>query len=340
MKKKILIATGVAVLTTSVFATTARMEALGQDGSKGSFYMMDTRNVFRNAAHINQMKDYMALETSNGLASERSAEGSFFRENGDFSYGVALGDTVGNYNSEMTGTGFTEEKNRLRLFIGGDMGVEWGASLYYSKSKDEANTTENSAMGLGLGMSMGDIEAYANVDLKNEAEKGTDKFEADTGFNVGASYRWSGYTFFADYVSGGAETTIASVKGEADRNSMTVGVGRIHELSSTARLNMDLSYATTTTGNGANEVKTTALPLTIGFEADANSWLALRGSVSQNIFIGDTETAGKKATNGSTKVSGGATLNFGKLKVDAMLGNRTSSTGGEEIGELGLHYWF
>ena len=59
MKKHILIATGLALLSGAAHATKARMQALGQDQNLGSFYLGDTRNVFRNAADLNGTKDYI-----------------------------------------------------------------------------------------------------------------------------------------------------------------------------------------------------------------------------------------------------------------------------------------
>ena len=97
-----------------------------------------------------------------------------------------------------------------------------------------------------------------------------------------------------------------------------------------------------------SEVKP-SFPLTLGFEADATSWLVLRGSVSQNVLINKTETKGvSKGTQANqTSVNAGATLNFGKLKVDGSIGNAAGT--GNQTGVLktddlltrvGVHYWF
>ena len=62
MKKHIAIAAGLAVLSTSAFATKARMNALGQGDDRGSFYIQDSRNVFRNASEVNNMTNYVVTE--------------------------------------------------------------------------------------------------------------------------------------------------------------------------------------------------------------------------------------------------------------------------------------
>ena len=94
MKKSVLIATGLAVLSTSAYATKARMSALGQDEGLGSYYMGDTRNVFRNPADLNYTKNYMVAEWGQD-AGTANAEGGFFRELGAFNYGVYLGSNNG-----------------------------------------------------------------------------------------------------------------------------------------------------------------------------------------------------------------------------------------------------
>src|SRR3954469_24344449 len=59
MKKIMLM---LAVLTTvSAHATKARLVALNQD-TNGSFYIMDTRNIFLNPAQLSSMKDHLNFE--------------------------------------------------------------------------------------------------------------------------------------------------------------------------------------------------------------------------------------------------------------------------------------
>ncbi len=370
MKKHIVLATGLAMLSTSAFATKSRMEALGQDTGRGSHYIKDTRSIFRNAAHVNTFKNYIVTEWGTEAAGADTAEGGFFREMGSFNYGIYLGSELGEHApATKTGAGYLAQTNRTQLFFGGDMGVQWGANVYYASNKDEqANTFEqkNSAFGLGLGAIFGDIEGYANLDISDKSEGRTggvagDKWEGDLGLDLGLSYSWNAWTFFAEYDMSGAEDKRAASKTEYSDDTLTVGAGYIHEVSSTARLISDISFVmrnqetkTATT----LEQKDTYIPLTFGFEADATSWLTLRGSVAQNIFLasqeGDLTTVAnnskKKTRANTTDVAAGATLTFGKLMVDGMIGT-TSNAGAAntEDGTLSLdrlmtkvavHYWF
>ena len=347
MKKQILIATGLAVLSTSAFATKARLEALGQNGEQGSFYVEDNRNIFRNASKINTHKNFITTEWGTDNSAEDTtlapnAEGGFFREMGSFAYGVYLGSDIGSQNDDRTG--YQVQDNDLDLFFGGDMGVQWGARLHYAKGETEGTIKkEHSNLGLGLGMTMGDIEAYANMILSDESKGGVaaaDKFEAN-GLNIGASYNFAGTKFFVDYDSSGYDDTVSAAKEEQSYTTIQVGAGRIHEVSSTARLNMDVAFKSYKSENKTTvttETKRTTLPVAIGFEADATSWLILRGSVSQNVLINSQEVKGTttvKSTNAdTTKVNAGATLNFGKLRVDGAIGTGGTATGGAGVLQL------
>ncbi|MAF79398.1 MAG: hypothetical protein CME60_14670, partial [Halobacteriovoraceae bacterium] len=166
MKKQIVLATIATLATSSAWATKSRMNALGQYQDRGSFYIQDTRNVFRNAARINQTNNYMVTEWGDATQSTTpKAEGGFFKNSGSFNYGVYLGSDIGDFDSRTEGfagtgtidpTGFKARSNDLDLFFGGDMGVEWGARLHYANGKTEqaAGSPElkQSTLGLGLGM--------------------------------------------------------------------------------------------------------------------------------------------------------------------------------------------
>ncbi|WP_372656047.1 hypothetical protein [Halobacteriovorax sp.] len=374
MKKQILIATGLAVLSTSAFASKARLEALGQNDDRGSFYVEDARNIFRNASKVNTHKNYITTEwgTANDAADSKTtphAEGGFFREMGSFNYGVYLGSEIDSQNASRVNIvtddtikdsgeyNFLKHDNALDLFFGGDMGVQWGARLHYASAKDEsaAVSQEHDNFGLGLGMMMGDIEAYANMTLSDESKGNVfqdstgaagDKLEGNS-LNVGVAYNLMGSKLYADYDKAGYESTIAGAKTEYTETTMTVGVGRIHEVSSTARLNMDIAYVSgkeETKTTSTVEAKETFIPLTLGFEADANSWLVLRGAITQNVLLNtDKDNAGKKTTKANTTtVTSGATLNFGKLKVDGSIGTGTAGTLQLDnlMTRVGVSYWF
>lgn len=372
MKKHVIIATGAALLSTSAFATKARMTALGQDSERGSQYIQDGRNKFRNAAHVNNMNNYAVMEW--GTAA--NAEGGFFRSTGSLAYGLYMGS--GHRQAayeEYDGTNWSSSLspynpgNELDLFIGGDAGVQWGARLNYMSGEDETAADKRSAFGLGLGMIMGDINAYANIDISDKFEDNTTPAAAvenkgKLGFDLGVAYTMNNMTFHADYASNTTELTTAGTTGveEAKISSIEVGAAQTHEISSTAMVffagqysNDKVEYTDSTSTPADNAEKTSnALTATIGFEADATSWLTWRGSVAQNIILGSTKTEGstgfvaagvngKKVTNvNSTTVAAGASLTFGKLVVDGSIGTVTAGSLrlDEAFTNVAVSYWF
>ena len=302
MKKHVMIAT-LAVLSTSAFASKARMEALGQNSDTGSHYIQDTRNVFKNPAAVNHMNNYVTFEwgeTSNSpsfkddsgtdlevdtYTTDKRPEGGFFRKGGAFAYGVYLNSNVRSQNETMieNNSTFLTEDNRVDLFIAGEAGVKWGVRAHFSSNKDEreevtlSSTTDNSTrsttytdvkerthktMGLALGIESGAMSAYVNADLKNEAENALDstgsftdgatptavkgaKWEGDLGLQVGASYKMNDMTFFGEYEKSGADYT--SEKGPNNKTTLTnttmrVGMGKIHKVSESASVMMDVSF--------------------------------------------------------------------------------------------------
>jgi hypothetical protein len=298
-------------------------------------------------------------------------------------------------NKETFGTGtFQGHSNDLDLFFGGDMGIKWGARLHYSKSDDTnfdngTSTSwdvKHSALGLGLGVMAGDIAGYANLDFSDKYEgndsSSGDMVEADLGLNIGGSYTMGSWAFFADYDKVGAEATDAGTAAAAsstnpmdtyEKSTITVGAGYTHEVTSSARIFTDLTFksqktevvtatSSAATDKSTEELKTTTLPLTVAFETDATSWLTLRGSLTQNVFINKREyttsvhtaaaAQNEEGTNdNTTTVAAGATLTFGKLMIDGMIG--TNGTGGTSsnttngvldldrlMTRVGVHYWF
>jgi hypothetical protein len=360
MKKNVLVIAGLAVLSTSAFASKARMEALGQGSATGSYYIADSRSIFSNPADLNGMKNYIVTEWGTSAVTDAAttprAEGGFFRDAGAFAYGLYLGSDT----SRVSHTGtYLDQSNAMDLFLAGDMGIKWGARVHYAGSKDETTATakKHSALGLGLGLTQGDLSAYLDMDLADKSTgDGTTAGNTDSlkpSFTLGASYAWSGYTFFGEYTSNKHEkkegtTTITTTTSK--NSEIVLGAGRVHEINPTARLitdvtlhmekatNIDTTYGTDVLADAVK--KYNRLPVTLGVEADATSWLVLRGSVSQNVIISDyTNTAGKKVTKAnSTDVNAGATLNFGKLKVDGTVGttgaSRGATTDGTEQGVL------
>ena len=134
MKKQLALGMGLAVLSTSAFATKARLLSLGQDKS-GSQYIMDQRNIFLNSAYAAKYKDMVIFEWGDDgrtgvpslIADDQDrapqAEGGFLKSAGNFVYGVYFGGES-DITNELRGYSHVGDReyhqdNQLDLFFAG-----------------------------------------------------------------------------------------------------------------------------------------------------------------------------------------------------------------------------
>ncbi len=355
MKKQLVVALGLTVLATPAFASKARLQALGED-TYGSFYVNDNRNVFLNAANVNNQKDLATFEFGNttnsqdGTTSPR-AEGGVFKSMGNLVYGVYLGsqsNTSNGYRSAagLNGGAGTFESNNLDLFVGGDAGMKWGANVTYSNTaKDEtANGAKQEAIRTRLGVIAGDIEGFANINLVNNAKDSTgQKFEGKLGYQLGAIYNLNDYRIFAEYRDFSGKAKGAN-DADISSNQLQIGAGRSTKLNDKAtlftRAQFQHNKASNDSGSatfaatcssafsvGCKSYTSSQVPLVAGLEYDAASWLTLRGSVSQVLWGTQEDKSNKKGFANSTTVNAGASLKFGEMTVDGVIGNSAALAG-------------
>lgn len=350
MKKQLTVALGLAVLATPAFATKARLQALGED-SYGSFYVNDNRNIWLNAAQVNNHRDLVTYEFGTSdvdldTANTPRAEGGVFAQGGNLVYGVHFGGASNTSNLLRTAAGVDKgEENNLDFFVGGDTGLKWGANLGYTKSaKDEtAGDEKQDALRTRLGVIAGDTQGYANINLTNKAEDAAgDEFKGKLGYQVGAIHAWNGYSFTVDYRSFKGDNDTADT--EIKHSRTQVGAGRVTRLNdrtnlftratldmfkteNEAALGTDLGGACTSAnyGAGCEEFDTTRLPVVVGLETEATSWLTLRASVGQTVYGKEEGKDLKRGVRNSTIVNAGASLKFGELSVDGVIGNGDGS---------------
>ena len=358
MKRNLVLAL-VVLASTSVFATRARIEALGED-KDGSFFIEDSRNIFLNAAHVNHIKDSVILEWGDqqdyDSATNSDAEGGFFRSHGKFTYGVYFGrqaNTIQTIRSNAT-TGvnnFLANENNLDLYFGGDAGgIEWGAALSYSSSDKESTTQEQSAYALRLGAVMGATEVWLNSSLGNDAESGTNEFDGKIGIQAGVSHGFGhGYRAFAQYRTNGADVNAAgTLAREIDFNDIQIGIGKTTALNDNANMFTRVQYTqsstevTIVTPATVSETDSKSLTVVAGLEADVKEWLTVRGSVTHELW-GETESGNNTDSSAdSTNVAGGATVKLGDFAIDGAVGKKVfnAATGSEDFGRLSLTYNF
>lgn len=368
MKRQLTVALGLAVIATPAFATKARLEALGEDNF-GSYYINDNRNIFLNPARINENKDFVTYEfgaAGSSIAAADSAAnpravGGFAKSHGNMVYGLHFGDSspstgqvrnLSNGPAALNGTSNLQERQGWDLHVGGDAGMKWGASVTYESfsegTQGSAAGDRLSSEGLRLrgGVLMGDLDVFAHVSLANKANDYVgNSVEGDMGLFLGAGYMLNNYKLFADYRMVGAEyrgTALAALgqtgKEDIDTGILRLGAARQERLNDRATLFAKAMVVRTTveddgvaTAGAAGDVTEYVVPLTVGLEYAATSWLDLRASVVQNVWS-DQEIdpkAGKKFSQNvaATSVRAGASLKFGEFSVDGLISTDNDGTG-------------
>lgn len=370
MKKLLLVA--VALASTNAFATRARVTALGN-----APHLIDTQTVYSNPADIMMMGDYVTLESGATApaagTSTNYAEGMFTRSMSEsLKFGLSLGHQSENASAWASATqpglrataGFATikgQQNPLELFIGGKASdLAWGATLVYSNFNDKVANEKESSAGVRAGMRMGALDVKAGLGLVNTYENAVDgKFKGTLGANVGAGYMLDNGL----YVNGGIK--MAGYKTEdingaetrkLDTQTISLGVA-----SSTKKDGAEVFYGaglenvTTKINAGTNEIKKTSLrlPLIVGLEVEAASWLALRGSVTQNTIINNNKTETNGTANpdmapdvNSTVAAVGTGFKWNKLTMDATLNGLTGGTASQKVdgtdlfATVGMTYMF
>jgi hypothetical protein len=300
------------------------------------------------------------------------AQGGVFKKYGSTVYGVYYGNESNTSSllrvaaSTNAGALLQTTDNQIDLFVGGEAGVKWGANLLYASGKDESVPSKDQAIATRFGVIGSGWDAHLNVSLSSKSER-TDatvlqEFKGKLGVHTGGSYNIGEGKVFGYVKTYGwdqRKTDATTISG--DFTSYYLGYGRDMTVNGSDKLfasvaakktDINIEYATKA------EVRNLVVPLTLGYEAKATEWLTLRGSVVQNLYgqrdnqgltagvngpnaiaaavVAATYGANGKATiANSTEVNAGATLNFGQLSIDGLVGTTgTTGTAGSRKGVL------
>ncbi|HXH31174.1 MAG TPA: hypothetical protein VNJ01_10215 [Bacteriovoracaceae bacterium] len=370
MKKQLLVVLGLAVLSTPAFATKARLQALGEDIYGSFYINDNRNVWLNSAQVINhkdlvtfEWGGNSAFDTTG----TPKAEGGIYKAAGNLVYGAHLGAASNTANGFRAASGLTSagEENNLDFFVAGDTGLKWGANIGYAKTeKDETGTVDTEATSLRtrLGVIMGDTQVFGTINIINEAEGptagGRAEFEGNLGFQVGVIQAWDGNSIFGEYRRLEGESEINGTGGNQDQELQVIqgGIGRVTVLNDKVNLftrasffkidgTNDLSSAVGAPGDfsttnplacgrlnpfACREYNAMFVPVVIGLEAEANEWLTIRGSITQVVWGTEEDADNERGIRNSTSVNAGATLKFGELSVDGVIGNSTAAGVGSD----------
>lgn len=375
MKQLLVIA--LALVSTNAFASRARVTSLGN-----STHIVDTQSIFLNPAKMFLMGDFVSLEsgktaTNNagtiGTNPNDNAEGTLVRSMGDAKWALALGHKSENASmfglrnmlaATVAANSKFEQQNPVEFSYGmksGDM--TWAATLVYSNYNDKKNEIKEDSAGVRFGMLMGAWDIHAGVGLSSNVKDKTAAGGTGVNFKGTGSYSvYAGYSMENLYTFG--EVTLAGAKMESqtsgaelakvDAQRITLGV-----VDSNKKDGNEFFYgaklASFTQKEKVADQKTTtlSLPVIVGLEAEATSWMTLRGSLTQTVILSDSKVETGSTVNSefapganNTVAAIGAGLKFNKITVDGSLEGLTGGAANQNLNgntllsTVGLTYMF
>jgi hypothetical protein len=369
MKKLLTLA--IVLASTSAFATRARLQALGN-----APHIDDTASVYVNPADIFVVGDSATIETgSQDLvegtdAANEGAEALVIRSAGNAKWAFSLGhDDAGIYarrSAAFSGTvDVAAQQNPFELTYGmknGDMA--WAGTLVYSNFNNKLTEVKETSTALRFGANTSSWDASVDLGLVDKWESGTtvnDEYKGKSNVVARGGY-WASSDLYA-------HATVAMYGYEVtDSNTVTkevkqqiINIGAINTMKNDGNeffwgAGLESSSSKDSKATGTTTEKTTALylPFIIGLEANAASWLTLRGSIEQNVMIQDDKTTAANGTTNSetapgtnsTTFAAGAGLKLGKLSLDGTILKDAAGTnsqklnGNELLSQVGMTYTF
>ena len=383
---KNLLTLAIILTSATAFATRSRMNALGN-----SAHLVDVNTAYGNPADMMSYKDSLTLETGKtnlaypaDATTSVGAEGLLIRSMGDAKMGLSLGHDNAMVFSQRSmmdtnlatsaadNTGVLTQQNPFAYFYAAKAGdMAWGASLEYSNHNNKTLNAEakESSMAVNLGARTPIWDAAVNVLLTNTWESGTaaatkNEFKGNTGFAISGGYYMSSDLYiYGNVTSGGFKSTITTANVGTDGvayDQMDYKLGVVSTVKQDANeffygvalASTSMKQKTAAIAPAAQKSSTMALPLIIGLETDAASWLTLRGSVTQTVLINDDKVAPDVGNptkdlspgDNNTKFAAGAGLKLNAVTLDGTIlanGSQALNAGtGNLFTQVGLTYNF
>jgi len=320
MKNTLALVLALAVVSSPAYASRARLEALGE-GKNGSYYINDARNMFLNPASITKHKKKLMLELGQAVpagvvdrANDSRAQGGFTNTFGDFTYAVYLN----NVSDTSMGLFNPRPSNAVEVAFAGEGTIGWGLSLVHGYGPTGANTVNT--WGARFGVNKDDLAVFGTVGLFGKSVNTGVETKSKLNLDLGATYQLGDFTAFGNFISGSLENDVAKTSGYA------LGVGHKKEMTKSTTMFSRIEARKQKVENaGASNINAWNLPVVLGAEAQALSWLAVRGSITHSL-LGQTDTA-------ATSVAAGVGMTFGDVTVDGLV----ATNGGALAGNLGTN---
>lgn len=372
MKQLLVIA--IALASTTAFASRARVTSLGN-----SPHVIDTQRIYMNPANMFSFGDFVNMEsgtTAQG-AEGTNTEGMLVRSMGDAKMGLSLGHRSKNASAfglraiyaqaagvSTTMTVVNNQQNPIELSYGMKAGdLTWAATLVYSNYDDKRNGVKESSAGLRLGALTGAWDIALGLGLGNKVETTAAPavdFEGTMGISAYAGYTMDSMYYYGEVILAGAKMDVGGAE-QANVDSTTVTLGAVDSLKKDGNeffygaklVNTMVKNEKTAVATDDTEDTSLTLPVIVGLEAEATSWMTLRGSLTQTVLINDSKAETGSTTTAefapganNTVAAIGAGLKFNKVTIDGSLQGLTGGAANQQLNgntllsTVGLTYMF
>lgn len=345
---KHLITIAIVLSTATAFASSrARTTALGNSVHIADFYSPE---------NLLSQGELLRIETGKTTPTTAvdGAEGTLHKSLGDGKLALSLGHLEGSiYNNRAASgiAGIVPQQNALNVSYGWKMAdMTIGAGLLYSNYDNKVSTAKESSMGIKAGVLTSAFYARGTIILTDKYELGADTYKGASGFDITGGMNFGDLSVHANVMSSGYKV---EGTGPKDVEMMNMSVKLVETIKKDGNeFFYGVGLATTSEKDKTADVKTTTmnLPLIIGLEAAANSWLTLRASVSQDVLISDSKTTATAGTTAettpglnTTTFAAGAGIAFNKIVLDGSImngGTQQEINANNLLAQVGLTYNF
>lgn len=357
MKKTLYFIAAVSMVASTAMASKSRLSALGAADNALTQNISDVQTIFVNPADMHYVGDFVTFEMGETpltpLAASNNdafgavvpnAEGGFITTSGDSKFGFYLGkmsmDTnsyraagniaINTVNATPTAQHFLSQENPFEVFYGAKAGdMSWGASFTYSNSQKKTTDQKQNAMGLRMGVKTDDWAAFANIGLGAQATEGQASVKSTAGLILGGSYNMDNAKIYGQFQNAGAKALYTNGTTELfDKTVSTTTLGFMNAWKNDGNLafySVALQMDSDENKTAKDKTVTSAVPVTMGAEVLAASWLKLRGSITQNLLMGTKKVttggvAGKEDSIAhNTETAAGAGLVWGRSNLDVVM---------------------
>nr|CAE47738.1 major outer membrane protein [Bdellovibrio bacteriovorus] len=347
MKKLLVVAALTMAAAPAAMASKARVSALA-----GSRQVLDFQTAFDRPYQFMALGSQATIEwgaadtktaptgpgTGTFAAANPHAEGGFLMKSDDMAYGAYLGRRSTAFNDAVAAavdsgiTNLMTEQNPINLYYASKMGEwTWGVTVKYSNGKDEVADISGtglveakaSSMGLAVGASNGTFDVELVQGLTGKTERGDASVESKGMTQIGFGYHINeNMEAYAQYGMVKADITDGNAANDFTYDRTGYAVGFVNTVSKTEDANFFYGIAYES-GKIKDVAEQSMLPVWMGIEANATSWMVLRASVKQNILINETKVSAAndaKVDVDSIAFNAGLGFKLGKGMLDASFG--------------------